>query len=312
MLKEEKQLVKLIKEICNEEGIRFESFSDDWIIELTSKDNKKALIYSYKFPNNNAAVSKVCDDKAALSDVLQSNGINHVDHYYFERSKNPSFYEEIMLPTLANLLQKHNELVLKSNFGSGGNRVYRCANLIEIEKATFELLKSSRAMAVSPYERIKNEYRVIVLNGKVMLVYLKQRPYVIGNGKSSIEQLIENKNINKLDLMPTIDLNYIPKKDEEVTVSWKHNLGKGSLPIIVDDSNLIKQLSSIALQTSKTLNIKFASIDIIVNDENEYKILEINSGVMMEVFSSLNEENYKIAKHIYKSAIDEYFKELQV
>ena len=45
---ERKQIVKIVEEICKEDGIKFESFSDDWFLQLTNKDGKKAVIYGYK------------------------------------------------------------------------------------------------------------------------------------------------------------------------------------------------------------------------------------------------------------------------
>ena len=55
------------------------------------------------------------------------------------------------------------------------------------------------------------------------------------------------------------------------------------------------------------LNLKFASIDVVKDKKGGYKVLEINSGVMMETFSKLNERNYNLAKHIYRTAIYDYF-----
>ena len=45
----------------------------------------------------------------------------------------------------------------------------------------------------------------------------------------------------------------------------------------------------------------------VVNENNELKILELNSGIMMENFSSESEENYKIAEKIYGEAINYMF-----
>ena len=72
---EVKQLTVLLKEICDELGLEFKSFSDNWIVEITSETGKKALIYGYKFPNNDTGISKICDDKAGLSCILESNSI---------------------------------------------------------------------------------------------------------------------------------------------------------------------------------------------------------------------------------------------
>jgi glutathione synthase/RimK-type ligase-like ATP-grasp enzyme len=84
---------------------------------------------------------------------------------------------------------------------------------------------------------------------------------------------------------------------------WKHNLGQGANPEIVQDEELVGLLSDLALRTAKVVNVYFSSIDII-EANNQYLVLEINSGVMMEHFSQLNDSNYQIAKGIYKEAIE--------
>ena len=297
-----RQLVKLVKEICKENNIDCKSFSGDWILEL-DKDDEKALIYGYKFPNNDAAISKVCDDKAALSDILNANNIPHVEHEYFEGPKSPMIGEKGFWATLMEKMDKHGKLVLKTNSGSGGTNVYKCETVKDLEIAAFNILKSHRSMAVAPYIDIENEYRVIVEGDKARLIYSKQRPHVVGNGISTLEQLIVNKSFEDVEIMPTLDLKSVPAPGEKVVVSWKHNLGQGSLPIMVKDKDLIEKLARFALATANTLNLKFASIDIVKENNGGYKVLEINSGVMMEAFSSLNEEYYKIAKHIYGLAI---------
>ena len=45
----------------------------------------------------------------------------------------------------------------------------------------------------------------------------------------------------------------------------------------------------------------------IIEVEGGYKILEINNGVVLAFFSTISEENYKIAKGIYKDAVKEMF-----
>ena len=304
---EKRQLVKLIEDICKEDGIKLESFSDNWILQLTNKDEKKCIIYGYKFPNNGASIGKVCDDKAALSDILKSNNIPCVEHLYFEGPKSPMTGSQGLFFPLFELLEKHGKLVIKTNSGSGGNGVYKCETIKELEIAVFDVLKNHRAMTVAPYVDIENEYRIIVEGGKPMVMYAKQRPNITGDGISTVKELIENNHLGGIDVMKNIDLNYIPQLGENITISWKHNLGQGSLPVMLKDKKLIGELADFALSVAETLDLKFVSVDIVKDRNAGYKVLEINSGIMMETFSKLNKENYEIAKHIYRSAIYNYF-----
>jgi glutathione synthase/RimK-type ligase-like ATP-grasp enzyme len=67
----------------------------------------------------------------------------------------------------------------------------------------------------------------------------------------------------------------------------------------------------LALLASKSIKIKFASIDIVQddNDNDNFIVLEINAGVMMEIFSKQNDKFYAITENIYIKAIEYMFNE---
>ena len=48
--------------------------------------------------------------------------------------------------------------------------------------------------------------------------------------------------------------------------------------------------------------MRFASVDVVETAEG-LKVLEINSGVMMENFAGQDEESRSIAKEIYRDAV---------
>jgi hypothetical protein len=163
-------------------------------------------------------------------------------------------------------------------------------------------------MAVCPFYEIENEFRVVVLDGKVKLVYRKKIPFILGDGISTLRQLLVV--YLKEDIECPVSFN-IPDEDylkvlnsgKKYYLNWKHNLGKGANPEIVQNEELIERLSDLALRAAQAVNVHFASIDIIETN-NQYLVLEINSGVMMEHFSQVNDSNYQIAKRIYKEAIE--------
>jgi hypothetical protein len=182
----------------------------------------------------------------------------------------------------------------------------------EVVYATNELFKKKRSfIAVSPLIDIENEYRIIINHGEPCVIYCKQRPHIIGDGESTVEQLIEKNNLQDIELTNGLDLQRVPKAGEEVTISWKHNLGQGSLPITIKDKKLINKLANFALAAGENLGLNFASVDIVsYNDKTssgkdmiKYKILEVNSGVMMEVYSKISEANYEDALQNYYRAL---------
>ena len=71
---------------------------------------------------------------------------------------------------------------------------------------------------------------------------------------------------------------------------------------ILQHGNKKDRLAELAISTAKALSIKFASVDMIETGD-ETRVLEVNSGIMMEHFIQAATENYSIAKGIYKEAI---------
>lgn len=298
-----KQLVKIVKEICKEEKIKFLSYSNDYILQLEA--NKKVMyIMGNKFPNNNASVEQICNDKAALAGILNKYNIPHVPHFYFDSPLQTEYCSSNGIwKKLQSLMKKYGKLVCKTNRGTGGNNVYKVTNHRELEAAVLEIFKTSRSMAVSPYLNIKNEYRVIIANNEFQYAFQKIRSYIVGDGKSTTLELVNQlSNISTITISNQIDNKKIPEEGEIIELSWKHNLGQGATPYLVRDEDLKAELSDLAKRCVSALQLGFVSIDI-VETENGLSVLEINSGVMIENFSKYSEEYYELAKEAVRKAI---------
>lgn len=166
-------------------------------------------------------------------------------------------------------------------------------------------------MAVSPYYEIHNKYRAIVLEGEIKLLYAKQRPYVIGDGVRSIGSLLieyVSKEGNDIlnDKMPECDYTQILEEGERFYLNRKHNLSQGAKAVLIEQEDIKKKIEDIVTMVIEKMFIRFASIDIVACSDG-YRVLEINSGVMMEHFSQQDKKSYETAKSIYREAILEMF-----
>lgn len=83
---------------------------------------------------------------------------------------------------------------------------------------------------------------------------------------------------------------------------WKHNLQQGAVPVIEHDQEVIKKVSEIALAAKNAIGITLAAVDIAQVDD-DFMVLEINSGIMGEVFSTISPEYKQIYKNIYRKII---------
>lgn len=288
-----------VREICNEENITLETFCDSYCIKL-SKNNNVTFIFDNIFENNSSAVYKILKDKSAVFELLSKHNIPSAEHYYYY---SPSSINETTLKSIQNLLKKHKMLVIKPNEGTNGTNVLIVKNINEFINLSNQIFKNSKSLTVSPFYDIKHEYRVVMLNGKIKLIFDKIRPFVIGNGKDTIETLTKNTYKNQIKIDKDIKLNYIPKLNEKITLSWRHNLSFGAIPKIVTNAETIQKITDIALKSYNLLHFKFASVDIIETADEKYQVLEINGSVCMGKFASFSKENYNLAKDIYKQAI---------
>lgn len=312
----ERVLVELVHEIAGEMGLTFKAFSHDWILQL-SKDGQLRRIVGYNFEINSATAQMLAADKAATSRLLAEADVAHVEHRLFLHPRLADYvssqgnWDAIQAYGKANDYQ----LVVKPNEGTGGHNVRRVETPLELEQSVTKLFQSERAIAISPYIDIEQEYRAILLDDDVMLIYAKMRPTLIGNGESTMMELLQRTSIAQnipLRLASLAvekyagELTRVMEDGEKVTLSWKHNLGGGATPLIVVDEELARQIGELAIAAHKAINIRFASVDI-VQAGGELSVLEINSGIMMEQFSRHFPEERARVKGIYTKALAEMF-----
>ena len=291
---------KIIKEICDELDIKFSLISQNWIMVLEQEEKIKYVV-GYKFPLNDQASGKICDDKYALYEVLKKFNIPIIEHYIIHKN-----YDKKQI--IENCNNYNNDMVIKTNLGTCGNGVYHKINTEEIFNTIDNLLIDNISISLCPYYDIKTEYRTIVLNNEAELVYGKIKPIVYGDGIKTIYELLLDFNKSYFENIECIDeLKKVLKKDEVYEYNWQFNLSKGAMPFILEDKTFETQIRDIAIKVSKILGVKFASIDIIELTNGNLLVLEANSGVMMSNFSVDLANGKDIAKSIYTKVIKELF-----
>ena len=306
-----KTFYKILDEICNEKNISQKLLSYGWIREL-KKENKIHHMMGYQFDLNSSNACRIVKDKYATYAILKENNIPIIEHkMIFNPFTRIDYSNENYMDDVKNMLEKNNyKIVIKANDSLQGKDVYCCLSEIEAQNIINKLFAESKdSVSVCPYVEIDYEYRVIILDGQVIYVYKKKKPYVIGDGIHTVQELIFSKYGNqiKISLSDDLDLNKIADNGEEITISWKHNLNNGAEPILVYEDEKIEQIKDIAICAGKTVGINFATVDIALTSKNELTVVEINGNVCMNKFAELIPKGYEISKEIYAKAIDKMF-----
>ena len=84
---------------------------------------------------------------------------------------------------------------------------------------------------------------------------------------------------------------------------WRHNLDAGAKPVLIEDGEVRAACVRIAVDAARAIGIRFSSIDV-VRIDGAWRVLEINSGVMMETLGKLYPQ---LVQATYDAALDRVF-----
>lgn len=177
-----------------------------------------------------------------------------------------------------------------------------------------------------------HDYRLLVIDGRLIAASLRLPPFVIGNGQDSIRRLIEIENKNPLrgdghekpmTKIPSnftvtcfleksgLTLDSIPSKGQVVQVVGNANLSTGGQAIDVTDE-VHPTIKEIAIAAAKVVGLDIAGIDMISSDITKpfdpcrSTIIEVNAapGIRMHHYPSKGK-----SRNVGKAIVDYLFKD---
>ena len=311
MINSQRAFVSAIKKYCNRHGIIVEMRSQGWLVSM-QRGTERRFAFGYDLGLNSAVAHRIANDKAATSEVLEICGIPCIQHTLFLSPKlykyiEPSGSWQKMLDLLNTA---RGGIVVKPNEGTGGKSVFKVTDESQLERAVHEIFSSENSLAISPYVKIENEVRVILIDYHPIVVYCKQRPSIIADGKRSILQLAmatipteQLSNVLSGMIEEKAALDEVLPTGERRALNWRHNLGAGALPVLLDEGATRDACVRIAQEAARSIKLRFGSIDVVLIDGN-WRILEINSGVMME---ALGKSHPDLVDAAYAAALESVF-----
>jgi glutathione synthase/RimK-type ligase-like ATP-grasp enzyme len=315
MLNSQRIFVNAVQKYCADNGVTVETRSQGWLMVMR-KGPRRHLAYGYDVGLNSAVTHRIANDKAATAEVLGMNGVPCVPHALF---LSPALSEYIPAAgswqaMLGLLEQNPDGIVVKPNEGTSGNLVFKVQDKPALERAVSEIFSLNLNLAISPYLEIENEVRVILLDQVPMIVYSKSRPSIVGDGVHSILELalatIQAERLSTLlpRMVGDLDsatLETVLPSGQHHALNWRHNLDSGAQPVLLQQGATRERCVEIAIKAAKSIDLRFGSIDLVEVD-NSWRILEINSGVMME---ALGKAHPDLVYAAYAAALDRVFSE---
>lgn len=203
-------------------------------------------------------------------------------------------------------------VVLKPQFGSKGKSVIlNIKNEKQLLKSYELLRKEIKDILIEKFSP-GNDYRICVVNYKVVAVSLRIAPFVVGNGRDNIKILIDRLNedptrgedhekpLTKIKIdnelllslkKRHLSLDYIPKNDEKIILRENANISTGGIAIDCTDK-ICEENIDYCIRAAKVLGLDICGLDICTKDigipinHNDGIIMEINAapGIRMHEY----------------------------
>ncbi len=261
------------------------------IIEFKKHGKKEYIVGATQTRKDNYIVHYLTNDKFEAKEILQKNKL--------KTPKGIMISNKLSEEQLEDLYENYEEkaIVIKPRTTNGGVGITVFATpptKSQFLKAVNYAFEFDNDVLIEQYVQ-GDEYRFLIVNGKCISVVTRRSAQVIGDGRHTIEQLIEKKNKEEwhvlLDTKIKIDsplrthltktgrtLEDIPKKGEIVKLRKNSNCSTGGESISLTDK-VPDRFKRIAEKAAKAFESYVCGVDILINDltKDDYCILETNA-----------------------------------
>jgi glutathione synthase/RimK-type ligase-like ATP-grasp enzyme len=222
--------------------------------------------FGYDIGLNSAIAHRLANDKSATAETLTLEGVPCIPHRLF---LNPKLGEKVVGPTWRETM-----LVLLHDHPEG------------------VVVKPNEGTSGRSVFKVTTEAELdhAIVEAFSMSAGLVISPYV------AIEDEVR---VVLLDDVPLVVYSKQRGRD------WRHNLDAGAKPVLLEHGDIRAACVKLAIEAARAIGIVFASIDM-VRVDREWRVLEINSGVMMEALAKLYPELVQAA---YDAALNRVFGE---
>lgn len=210
-------------------------------------------------------------------------------------------------------------VVVKPNDKSKGEGVFKVNNSFEFKFAAENILKYNYVMQIQKF-CIGRDFRIVVLDGVVISAYERKPLSIKGDGKTTIIELLKNKQSAFLNEGRDTKINFDDDRIEQNLLKKGLNLNSiienGNDLFLLDNANLSSGGSAIdfttaihqdfkklAIDITKKMCLRLCGVDIITDDItlpiNKYNIIEINAAPGLDHYAFIGSKQNSIVDDLY-------------
>lgn len=290
--------------------------------QITFKSGKRSYFRYNTLDLNPVGASDIAKDKDYASFFLKKLGFPSVAGKTFFRDDWAAIIgsKRDMRAAYTYAAKLGFPVIVKPNSGSQGSGVALVHNKRELFQALRTVFKNDRVALVQ--RRVSGrDYRIVVLDDQVISAYERIPLSVIGDGRSTIAQLLKKKarefvassRDTQLDLKdPRIALKLrrqgralasIPEQGERVFLLDNANLSTGGDALDVTDV-AHPSFKKIAISLTKEMGLRICGVDLMIEGDiaqkpGKYHVLEINAAPGLDHYVKGGKAQQKIVEDLY-------------
>lgn len=285
---------RLIAEEATRRGWKVEPLDERFIstLAITTPDGRTHYFDSVQPPFNSAAAVKIADNKLATYLIAQRLGIPVAQFMMYE----PEHFEE-SVTFLHEQVSAGHEVVVKPIDTNHGDGITVGVKTEAELKDALEHAQTFSYRIVLQRRHYGRDYRVLVVDGKVVAAARRDPASVVGDGSHTIEQLIAIKNtdprrgdahdaaLSKIDIPSAKRFlkeraTRVPAQGEYTEVLATANLSKGGEAQDITEE-LHPSFREAALAITNALDMYVCGVDILASDHTKPFTLE--NGILLEI-----------------------------
>ncbi len=279
---------------CAEFGLVFEDIDGGTGLVLSAASKTSQIHFGAGrcawYPQNNATAATLASDKYFTNVILESAGVATLGGNYFflherHRAHRPDGHEiEDALKYFASL---GTTAFVKPLTGSRGDFAQAIYNEAALKAYIAEVSRYYDSILMQPLVS-GDEYRIFLLDDEVLYAARKHPPFLLGDGKRSIRELLIAHNAAlqtrglsaaAMDTERDDGLDRILPKGERWELPGRMNLSAGGKMVL--EAAPSQALSTAARNAARALGLRVAAVDLFTNmsgNPDATAVIEVNSN----------------------------------
>ncbi|MBN3881725.1 MAG: YheC/YheD family protein [Nostoc sp.] len=255
--------VLLLLKACDNLNISYEILHPSENLVKIKLNNKQHYFCNYSTPLLNQAVAHLIKDKEYTYHVLNKKVKLPRTVGFLSPFCDTRYKIYLKFPTIQDIILEIKEnfqtpVIIKRNSGASGHNVFLCKNLDEIETALKEIFninnKYDYVALAQEFIHIKSEYRAVFLKKELVLLYEKD--------------ITDAKFVGNLS-----------------PLHWD-----GAKAKYINDPEILSAIANFAQPVFEELDLDYGGFDIVLDRDNQYWLIEINSHPNFGIFIRDNGE----------------------